>query len=188
MAATEPRVGTPNGKAQAGADLEEAVRSYVRAYAVLHGRPKAAEALGVSRHTLWRFLERGHTGCAVPRAVLERVGGSARALDDARERLILQARTGRRLKGSGPVAESTALPRPLRQGLEDTLLLLCATPLATSEELSRLGRIPPSTMKERLGKLTKRGLVDSVPHHLSVLGSRPQGGTSPRSGASSPGG
>ena len=175
MAATEPRVGTPNGKAQAGADLEEAVRSYVRAYAVLHGRPKAAEALGVSRHTLWRFLERGHTGRAVPRAVLERVSGSARALDDARERLILQARAGRRLKGSGPVAESTALPRPLRQGLEDTLLLLCATPLATAEELSRLGRIPPSTMKERLGKLAKGGLVDSVPHHLSVLGSRPQG-------------
>ncbi len=146
----------------------------MRAYAVLHGRPKAADALGVSRHTLWRFLNRGHTGRAVPRAVLERVGGSARALDDARERLILQARAGRRLRGGGPVAESTALPRPLRQGLEDTLLLLCATPLATAEELSRFGRIPPSTMKERLDRLAKRGLVDSVPHHLSVLCSRPQ--------------
>ena len=168
MAATEPRPGTPNGKAQAGADLERAVRDYVRTYAVLHGRPKAAEAFGVSRHTLWRFLQRDHMGRAVPRAVLERVGDSARALDAAREQLILQARAGRRLKGSGPVAE------PLRQGLEDALLLLCAAPLATVDELSRFGRISPSTMKERLGKLAKRGLVDSVSHHLSVLGSRPQ--------------
>ena len=158
----------PNGKAQAGADLERAVRSYVRTYAVLHGRPKAAEVFGVSRHTLWRFLNRDHMGRAVPRAVLKRVASSARALDAARERLILQARAGRRLKGSGPVAE------PLRQGLEDALLLLCAAPLATVDELSSFGRISPSTMKERLGKLAKRGLVDSVPHHLSVLGSRPQ--------------
>ena len=37
----------------------------MRAYASLHGRRKAGEDLGVSRHTLWRFLERGHTGRAV---------------------------------------------------------------------------------------------------------------------------
>ena len=42
------------------ATSERAVRDYVRAYASLHGRRKAAEDLGVSRHTLWRFLERGH--------------------------------------------------------------------------------------------------------------------------------
>ncbi len=162
------RAPSLNGATQAGPDLERAVRDYVRTYAVLHGRPKAAETLGVSRHTLWRFLNRGHTGRAIPRTVLGRVGGSARALDDARERLILQARARRRPEGAGPVAQ------PLRQGLGDTLRLLCATPLAAVDELSRFGRVPASTIRDRLGKLTKRGLVDSAPHHLGALGSRPQ--------------
>ena len=42
------------------------------------------------------------------------------------------------------------------------------------DELSRLVRVPTSTLRERLEKLAKRELVDSVPHHLSVLGTRPQ--------------
>ena len=42
------------------------------------------------------------------------------------------------------------------------------------DELSRLGRVPASTLRERLEKLAKRGLADSVPHHLSMLGARPQ--------------
>ena len=62
----EPRIQTLNGTTQAGLELRRAVRAYVRAYASLHGRRKAAEVLGVSRHTLWRFLERGHMGRAVP--------------------------------------------------------------------------------------------------------------------------
>ncbi len=172
MVATDTRTQASNGAAQAGADLDGAVRDYVRTYAVLHGRPKAAEALGVSRHTLWRFLNRGHAGRAIPRAVLERVGKSAEALEDAEERLILQAQAKRRLKDGGPVAERRT--RLLREALEDALRLLCATPLATVDELSRFGRVPTSTMRERLGKLANRGLVDSVSHQLSVLGSRPQ--------------
>ena len=64
--------------------------------------------------------------------------------------------------------------RPLRESLEEALLLLCAAPLTTVDELSRLGRIPASTLRERLKKLTGRGLVDSTTHHLSVLGTRPQ--------------
>ena len=154
-----------NGKTQAGPHLERAVRDYVRAYASLHGRRKAAEVLGVSRHTLWRFLERGHMGRAVPSAVLSSVGGSVRAIEAARLEIIID------LEDLRP---DPAL-RHLRQGLEEALLLLCATPLATVEELSRFGRVPASTLRERLGKLAKRGLVDSVPHHLSVLGTRPQG-------------
>ena len=169
MIVAEPPTRTLNGTAQAGPDLERAVRDYVRTYAVLHGRPKAAEAFGVSRHTLWRFLNQGHKGRSIPRAVLERVGGSARALDDAQERLILQARA-RRLHGGVTVAESVALS----QGLEETLLLLCAAPLATVEELSRFGRVPASTLRDRLGKLAERGLVDSVPHHLGSLGPHPK--------------
>ena len=172
LAVTNPRTQASNGAAQAGTDLDAAVRDYVCTYAVLHGKPKAAEALGVSRHTLWRFLNRGHTGRAIPRAVLERVGGNARALDDADERLILQAQAKRRLKDGGPVAERRT--HPLREALEDTLRLLCAAPLATVDELSSFGRIPASTMRDRLGKLAKRGLVDSVPHHLGSLGPHPK--------------
>ena len=164
MIVTEPRKRSLNGTTQAGPDLMRAVRDYVRAYAWLHGRRKAAEDLGVSRHTLWRFLERGHAGRAVPSAVLSSVGGSVRAIEAATYEVIID------LEGLRP---DPAL-RSLRQGLEEALLLLCATPLATVDELSRFGRLPTSTLRDRLKKLTERGLVDSVLHHLSVLGSRPQ--------------
>ena len=164
MIVTKPRRRTSKATAQAGPDPERAVRDYVRAYAWRHGRRKAAEVLGVSRHTLWRFLERGHMGQAVPSAVLSSVGGNVRAIERARQQLLID------LMGLRP---DPALC-PLREGLEEALLLLCAAPLTTVDELSRLGRVPASTLRDRLGKLAKRGLVDSVPHHLSVLGARPQ--------------
>ena len=164
MIVTEPRTQTLNGTTQAGPRLNRAVRDYVRAYERQHGRRKTAEDLGVSRHTLWRFLERGHVGRAVPSAVLNSVGGRVQAIEAATLEIIID------LEGLRP---DPAL-RHLRQGLEEALLLLCATPLATVEELSRFGRIPASTLRDRLEKLPERGLVDSVPHHLSVLGSRPQ--------------
>ena len=174
MVATDTRTQASNGAAQAGTDLDEAVRDYVRTYAVLHGKPRAAETLGVSRHTLWRFLHRGHAGRAIPRAVLERVGKSAEAVEDAEERLILQAQARRRQREGNSAANPAAGSKRLSEALEDALRLVCATPLATVDELSRFGRVPASTMRERLSKLTKRGLVDSVSHQLSVLGSRPQ--------------
>ena len=164
MILAEPRTQALNGTTQAGPRLERAVRDYVRAYASLHGRRKAAEDLDVSRHTLWRFLEQGHLGRAVPSAVLTSVGGSVREIEAATFELIID------LEGLRP---DPAL-RSLRQGLEEALLLLCATPLATVEELARFGRVPASTLRDRLNKLTERGLVDSVAHHLSVLGTRPQ--------------
>ena len=164
MILTEPRTRPFNGTTQAGPNLRRAVREYVRAYASLHGRRKAAEDLGVSRHTLWRFLERGHVGLAVPSAVVNKVGNSVRAIEAATFDLIID------LEGLRP---DPAL-RSLRQGLEEALLLLCATPLATVEELSSFGRVPASTLRDRFKKLTERGLVDSVPHHLSALGARPQ--------------
>ena len=149
---------------QARPDLMRAIRDYVRAYVWRHGRPKTAEDFGVSRHTLWRFLERGHMGLAVPSAVLSSVGGNVRAIENARQQLLID------LMGLRP---DPAL-RPLRESLEDALLLLCAAPLTTVDELSRLVRVPASTLRERLEKLAKRGLADSVPHHLSVLGARSQ--------------
>ncbi len=160
----EPRTRPTNGTTQAEPRLERAVRDYVRAHAQLHGQRKTAETLGVSRHTLWRFLERGQMGRAVPSAVLSKVGRSARAIEAATFEIIID------IEGLRP---DPAL-RSLRQGLEKALLLLCATPLATVDELSRFKRIPASTLRDRLKKLTERGLVDSVSHHVSALGSRPQ--------------
>ena len=161
---TEPRTQALNGTTQAGPDLRRAVRGYVRAYASLHGRRKTAEDLGVSRHTLWRFLERDQMGRAVPSAVLNKVGNNKAALEAATFEIIID------LEGLRP---DPAL-RALRQGLEEALLMLCATPLATVDELARFGRVPTPTLRDRLKKLTERGLVDSVPHNLSVLGTRPQ--------------
>ena len=164
MVTTNPRAPKLNGALHAGPHLERAVRDYVRAYASLHGRRMAAKDLGVSRHTLWRFLERGHMGRAVPDAVLSSVGGNTAALEAATLEIIIDLRGWR----PDPVL------RPLRESLEEALLSLCATPLATVDELSRLGRVPASTLRDRLKRLTERGLVDSMPHHLSVLGFRPQ--------------
>ena len=73
MIATEPRSQTLNGTGQAGPELERAIRDYVLICALLHGRARTAAAFDVSRHTLWRFLNRGHTGRAIPR-VEERDG------------------------------------------------------------------------------------------------------------------
>ena len=164
MIVTKPRRRTSKATIQAGPDPERAIRDYVRAYVWRHGRRKTAEVLGVSRHTLWRFLERGHMGQAVPSAVLSSVGGNVRAIVRAWQQLLID------LMGLRP---DPAL-RPLRESLEEALLLPCAAPLTTVDELSRLGRVPASTLRERLEKLVKRGLVDSVPHHLSILGTRPQ--------------
>ena len=164
MVVAEPRRQASNGATQTGPDFRRAVRGYVRAYSALHGRREAAEHLGVSRHTLWRFLERGHLGHAVPSAVLSKVGEGAGAIGEATFELMID------LEGLRP---DPAL-RSLRQGLEQALLLLCATPLATVEDLSRFGRVPATTLRDRLKRLTERGLVDSVAHHLSVLGTRPQ--------------
>ena len=160
---TQQTAETLNGRGQGGPEFKRAVRDYVRAYVWRHGRPKTAEDLGVSRHTLWRFLERGHMGLAVPSAVLNSAGGSVRAIESARQQLIID------LMGLRP---DPAL-RPLRESLEEALLLLCAAPLTTVDELSRLVRVPASTLREQLEKLAKRGLVNSAPHHLSVLGPRP---------------
>ena len=164
MIVAEPQRRTLNGTTQAGPDLERAIRDYVRAYVRRHGRRKTAGDLGVSRHTLWRFLERGHVGRAVPSAVLNAVGGNTAALEAATLEIIID------LEGLRP---DPAL-RPLPKGLEEALLLLCATPLATVDELTRFGRVPASTLRDRLEKLSKRCLVDSMAYHLSVLGARPQ--------------
>ncbi|MYC32736.1 MAG: hypothetical protein F4X64_06125, partial [Chloroflexi bacterium] len=155
---------TKSAKTENQASLNDAIRRYVQAHQRLHGQKATAERLGVSRHTLWRYLERGHAGRAVPAAVVKSIGQSIRDIEAATLELIID------LEGLRP---NLAL-RPLRRRLEDALLLLCAAPLATVDELARIGRLPASTLRERLEKLTKRGLADTVSHHLGVLGARPQ--------------
>ncbi len=136
------------------------IRDYVGAYAWRHGQGRTAEMFGVSRHTVWRFLYRANAGHRLPRAVLDAFGRDLGALISATWKL----------NGNSP---SLALDpdRPCLSGrLRDTLMLLCATPLATVEELSSIGRVPNSTLRDRLARLTERGLVVSVQHRLSTLG------------------
>ena len=165
MTTKQPATPAPTNDAnqESPSVLNGAIRHYVRAHQRRHGQKRTAEALGVSRHTLWRYLEKSHDGRAVPAAVLNKVGQSIKEINAAALELIID------LEGLRP---DPAL-RPLRRNLEDALLLLCAAPLATVSELARFGRVPASTLRQRLEKLAKRGLADSVPHHLSALGSRP---------------
>ena len=123
-------------------DLGYAIRDYVRTYVSVRGRQKAMERFGVSRHTLWRFLDRGHLGRALPRAVLDSVGESVEEVDaatwaiNASERITANFnRSARNRRPEGPA---------LRLGQEDALLQLCAAPLTTVRELARFtGRRPP---------------------------------------------
>ena len=165
MATKAPPTPTPDEAALADGDLNDAVSHYLHTYARWHGRRKAMEKFGVSRHTLWRFLDRGHLGRALPRAVLDAVGDSVEAIEPAR-RIIASARRSER---------NSREPAPaLRPGLEDALLLLCAEPLTTVKELARFSRIPASTLRDRLDKLANLDMADSVAHSLGSLGPRPQ--------------
>ena len=166
---SEPGTPTPGKGASLDRDLEDAIREYLRTYVLWRGIGPATETFGVSRHTLWRFLERGHTGRALPRAVMGIVGDSVEVLEAATWAITAVER----LVASRPAPKPVRSPYPLPQALEDTLLLLCAAPLATVDELSRFGRTPTSTLRDRLKKLLKMGMADSVPHSLTILGPHP---------------
>ena len=75
LSISEPETRTPGKSASLAPDLDDAIREYLRTYVLWRGIRQATETFGVSRHTLWRFLERGHTGRALPRAVM---GGRGR--------------------------------------------------------------------------------------------------------------
>ena len=166
MQTKPPESPVPTEQAAAdGPTLDDAIRDYVRTYVLWHGKAKAAERFGVSRHTLWRCLERGRLGKSLPRAVLNEVGTSTLEVEAATWAMTAVRRVQRR---------AAANPRPMAETLEDTLRLLCAAPLATVEELSAFGRIPKTTLRRRLARLAQRGLVDSVPHHLGSLGPNPK--------------
>ena len=150
----------------------------MRAYALWHGRPQAAQRFGVSRHTLWRFLERGHLGRSLPRAVTGAVGDNPQAIDAATEALVATAQRQRKLLREIDDAVAQLEQRGhskyrLSGSQEEALLPLCATPLATVKELARFGKVPESTLRDQLNRLAAKGLVDSVSHRLDCLGTRP---------------
>ncbi len=148
----------------AGRDLQKAVRLYVDAYVLRHGRVKATTHLDVSRHTLWRFLDRRRTGYAVPQAVTAKFGWDPQAIDEARYKVL-----------AGPTETFDARkPDCLSENLRRTLLLLCRTPLVNVEGLSYLRRIPKLTLRDRLRTLASYGFAGSLQHLLSQLGPRPQ--------------
>ncbi len=149
-------------------DLDYAIRDYVHTYVWWRGRRKAMERFGVSRHTLWRFLERGHMGRALPRAVLDSVGDSIEAIDAATWAIVASERFNRSAGNRSPAAPA------LRLGQEDALLQLCAAPLTTVSELARFNRMPATTLRDRLERLAELGLVDSMSHSLAALGPKPQ--------------
>ena len=145
--------------------LADAIGDYLRAHIERHGRKATAAAFGVSRHTLWRFLERGQAGRALPRAVLDRIGPDLDAVDTATQALLARP---------APAQEAAPPPDHLPARLKETLSDLCATPLATVSELASFTREPVSSLRDRLDRLRRRGLADWRPHQLAELGERPQ--------------
>ena len=168
MTTKPPAMPASQDKTPDNGNLNYAIRDYVRSYALWHGRAKAAETFGVSRHTLWRCLERGRLGRALPRAVIKTAGDNPGAIAAAAWAMTASRRIQRRAANPKPLAETLA------ENLEDTLRRLCAAPLSTAEELSAFGRIPATTLRRRLAKLAQRGLADSIPHHLGALGPNPR--------------
>ena len=172
MTTTSANTPIPEEDEFSSDDLECAIRHYVQTYADWRGSRKAMERFGVSRQTLWRFLERGHLGRALPKAVLDSVGNSVVAVDAATWAVVASERitanfnrAARNRRPAGPT---------LRRGQEDALLQLCATPLTTVSELARFNREPPTTLRGRLDRLAELGLADSVSHSLGALGPKPQ--------------
>ena len=159
--------GTPalSEETPGNSTLDDAIRDYVRTYVLWHGRAKAVEKFGVSRHTLWRCMKQGRLGKSLPRAVIGTVGDDSDVINSATWAMTAVRRVRCRAAPN---------PKPLAETLEDTLRLLCAAPLATVEELSAFGRIPATTLRRRLAKLASSGLVYSVAHHLGALGTNPK--------------
>ena len=167
MQTKRPAVPAPTDYTTAEAvTLDDAIRDYVRTYALWHGRPQAARHFGVSRHTLWRCLEQGHLGRSLPKAVTEAVGEDPDRIAAATWAMSTVRRIQRR--------QAAVQQQTLAEPLEDALRLLCAAPLTTVEELSAFGRIPATTLRRRLTKLAGQGLADSVSHHLGSLGPNPR--------------
>ena len=146
MTITDTGTPIPGEDESHGDDLNSAIRDYVRTYVLWHGRAKATETFGVSRHTLWRFLERGRLGKSLPRAVIKAIGDDPEAIDAAAWAMTASRQNQRR---------AAASPKPLADTLEDALRLLCAVPLAT-----KLDKIKNFPHQVRSGGIVRLGIVE----------------------------
>lgn len=146
------------------AEQIEAVREYLRTRAWRRGAQRTADQYSVSRSTLWRFLWTDHVSPKLVAAVTAEVGESTWELRRAAERLRPM---------SGAVDAYQLRPR-LTTADKQTVEALCHTPLATVDEMAAFVRLPASTLRERLARLAGKGLADSRPHRLQLLGARPQ--------------
>ena len=95
--------------------------------------------------------------------VLDSVGDGFEVLEAATRALIADSSSHSRL---APTVF-------LSDGLHDALLHLCEAPLTTASELAQLIRVPVSTLRDQLVKLSELGLADSRLHRLDTLGPRP---------------
>ena len=145
-------------------ELLNAIRDYLRSHTGRRGQQRTAERFGVSRYTLWRFLWKDHVSPRLVAAVTADVGDSIGLLRWAT----------RRLDDIGAQRESGAARRRLTPADAQTLEVLCHTPMSTVNELAAFNRMSANTLRERLSRLAKRGLAESRPHRLQMLGSRPQ--------------
>ena len=146
------------------AEQIEAVREYLRTRAWRRGVQRTADQYSVSRSTLWRFLWTDHVSPKLVAAVTAEVGESTWELRRAAERLRPM---------SGAVDAYQLRPR-LTGADKQTIEALCHTPLATVDEMAAFIRLPANTLRERLARLARKGLADSRPHRLQLLGARPQ--------------
>ncbi|MYB48530.1 MAG: hypothetical protein F4X72_04550 [Dehalococcoidia bacterium] len=117
-----------------------------------HRGPDLYYAIG---YYLLAHIERGQPGRALPRAVMSQASNTPRKLAAAR-----RARAGE--------ARHVSLERPrpprLTQALQKTLRLLCETPFASVEDLSRMRHLPASSLRERLGNAERPSAAAPRPH------------------------
>ena len=168
MTIAEPETRTLGKGALLDRDLDDAIREYLRTYVVWRGIRQATATFGVfAPHPVALPRTRPHRPRPAPR--LDTVGDSVEVIEAATWAIM----AAERVVASRSAAKPIRSPYPLSQALEDTLLLLCVTPLATVDELFRFGRIPASTLRDRLKKLVKMGMADSLSHSSGVLGPHP---------------
>jgi len=93
MQTTQPATPEPTlNTAAENPDLDDAIRNYMRAYALWHGRLQAVRLFCVSRQTLWCFSERVRLGRSLAQAVVETVDDDPDAIAAASTRLQVTGR------------------------------------------------------------------------------------------------
>ena len=95
-----------------------------------HGRPQTARRFGVSRHTLWRFMEQGHLGRSLPKAMDNTVGDDRSTIAVAGRAVTTSRLIQGRAAGSRPLAETVeGRPEvPVRRASTDSWPVTTAFP------------------------------------------------------------